>query len=338
MDLKKQIHKTIPIIIEKLGYLFNPLILKFKNEKNKLLIFYFHGLYESTTQKDLNHGDPQNNLTVSQFEKFIKYFLQKKYHFIKPEDLLEDLPANQPYAMITFDDGYFNNSLALDVLNKYNVPATFFLTTNNIIENKSFWWDVVYRNRMKQGVSLKKISEEQQSLKNFKYPEIDNYIENKFGSNSYKPWSDIDRPFTRSEIRSIAQNPLVSIGNHTHNHAILSNYMQEEMINEFRLSNQILFELTGKTPIAVAFPNGNYNESILNVAKKMGFRFAFTTQNHINHLPFIDNEMICLNRFMAKTEDIKTYGSFIRMGYNPHLLYNNLKKIFFFRKLSPNKP
>ena len=125
-NTKLKIEKDIFFLIEKVGKIINPIILNFTNEKNKLLIFYFHGVYDSEKQKNLNHVDPQNNVTVNQFTDFIEYFLQHNYRFIKPADLSQNLPEDKPYVMITFDDGYFNNSLAIDVLNKYKVPATFY--------------------------------------------------------------------------------------------------------------------------------------------------------------------------------------------------------------------
>src|SRR6185312_8569217 len=103
-------------LIEKFGDLFNPLILEFKNENRQLLVFYFHGLFESLKQKELDHIDPQNNMTVQQFADFIDYFQNHNYKFILPEDLNAGLENNQPCAMITFDDGYFNNMLAVDIL------------------------------------------------------------------------------------------------------------------------------------------------------------------------------------------------------------------------------
>ena len=43
---------------------------------------------------------------------------------------------------LTFDDGYADNYLiAKPLLEKYNLPATFFITTSNIDKKTEFWWD-----------------------------------------------------------------------------------------------------------------------------------------------------------------------------------------------------
>jgi peptidoglycan/xylan/chitin deacetylase (PgdA/CDA1 family) len=326
--VKKQIDKSVPFLIEKLGLLINPIILNFKNEKNKLLIFYFHGIYESEVQKELNHVDPQNNLTVSQFIEFIEYFLHHKYHFIKPEDLSKNLQNDKACIMLTFDDGYFNNTLAIEILNKYKIPATFFVTTKNVLENTSYWWDIVFKYRFKKGISLEKIREEQAYLKGFKYDFIESYIKQNFGITSTDPWSDIDRPLSSKELKEISRNPFVTIGNHTCNHSILTNYTCQEIKEELSLSNKILFDITGNEPLVVAFPNGNFNSQILHITKQLGFQFAFTTINKLNSLPFTvdNNQPICLNRFMARPTSINNYGSFSRLGYTPKSLYSDIKK------------
>lgn len=329
-NLKKRIDSSGPVLIEKLGYLINPLLLNFKKEKNQLLVFCFHGLFESVRQRELNHIDPQHNMTVDQFIDFIEYFLRHKYKFIKPEDLILSLRDDQPYAMITFDDGYFNNMLAINILNDYKIPAVFFISTKNVNENKSFWWDIIYKFRIKQGSSIEAIRNEQRSLKSFKYPYIDNYIAQNFGIEAFKPWSDIDRPFSESEIKNLSKSPYISFGNHTHNHSILTNYDKEEIKEELRESNKILFDLTGTLPISIAFPNGNYNKMVVEVTEEVGFKYAFSIKQKINLLPIEHQNLICLNRYVTNTIKINKFGSFCRLGYEPDLLYADLK-----RKIKP---
>jgi peptidoglycan/xylan/chitin deacetylase (PgdA/CDA1 family) len=331
---KQKLEKSIIYLIEKIGYIINPIILNFKNQKNKLLIFYFHGIYRNEAEKNLNHVDPQNNLTVRQFTDFIEYFLRNNYHFIKPEDLSTGLPDNKPCIMLTFDDGYFNNTLAIEILNKYKIPATFFITTKYILENKSYWWDAIYKFRSKEGKNLDEIRKEQNYLKGFKHSFIENYISENFGIDSFEPWSDIDRPLNIKELKEISTNPYVTIGNHTDNHSILTNYSSEEIKKELSLSNKILFDLTGINPSTVAFPNGNFNNEVLEITQELGFQFAFTVINKLNPLPNIniDHPLICLNRFMAQTGNIKRYGSLNRLGYTPDLLYSDIKKRLLFKR------
>ena len=190
----------------------------------------------------------------------------------------------------------------------------------------SYWWDIIYKYRYKQGKRIEDIRIEQQELKKFSWKKIDAYIEKEFCSEEHRAWSYIDRPLNESELKSIASNPLVSIGNHTHRHAILTNYTKDEIIKEISSCNEYVAEKTGTEPISIAFPNGNFNENTLTIAQETGMRVAFTTQNHINAIPINNDKIICLGRFMAKTEKIRKYGSFMRLGYNSENLYNKFKK------------
>jgi peptidoglycan/xylan/chitin deacetylase (PgdA/CDA1 family) len=324
-NLRSLINSHGPDIIEKLGVFINPLLLNFKNEKNHLLVFCFHGLFASTKEIDLHHIDPQHNMTEAQFSAFIEYFLYHKYRFIKPEDITAGLKKNQSYAMITFDDGYFNNILAIDILNKYKIPGVFFITTSHVMENKSFWWDVIYKYRIKEGRSLTAIRSEQRSLKSFKYDYIDNYIAENFGAKSTTPVSDIDRPFTESELKTVSQSPYVSIGTHSHNHSILINYNKEEILNELSLSGKILTDITGKPPISIAYPNGDFSNLVQEVTEEVGIKYAFTTCPRHNLLPFKDQKLLTFDRYMTNTERIEKFGSFCRLGYKPDEFYNDLR-------------
>lgn len=321
MSLSSFLDRNIINMITKVGPMVHPLFLKYKNESQQLLIYYFHGLYESESQKKLDHSDPQNNLTLSQFQDFIEYFLESNYRFVGTNDINQTDSNDKPLIMLTFDDGYFNNSLALPILDKYKVPASFFITTRNVTENKSYWWDIIYKYRTRQGVSKEMISKEQAALKSYKSDYIDSYIHKHFGLDSTVPWSEIDRPLTPHELKEMATNPLVSIGNHTHNHAILTNYTSEEIEKEFIDCNNNLEHILGFKPDTTAFPNGNFNENVLNIASALGFRFAFTTYNDINPTHFPETGLVKLNRFMAQTGNVKQYAEYNRLNYTPSSLF-----------------
>ncbi len=319
--------KSFRLLAEKLGFLINPILLSLKGENNQLLVFFFHSLYKSFEQKNLNHIDPQRNMTVDQFDEFVDYFLNYDYKFVKPEELLEGLQLDHHYIMITFDDGYFNNLLAIEVLRKFNIPAVFFLTARNIADNRPFWWDIVYKYRYKQGCSLEKIRKEQNYLKLLKYNIIEDYIVKNFGLDSFVPWSDIDRPLNESELKSLAKVPFAAIGNHTNNHSILTNCSRTEIKEEFVESNKFLASVTGTFPISTAFPNGHFNQLVLEVAEEVGFRLAFNVIPQKNHLPLKAGGLVCINRFMANTKIIMNYGSFYRLGYTPGSLFSDIKKM-----------
>ena len=178
---------------------------------------------------------------------------------------------------------------------------------------------------MKERKKIDTIRNEQKYLKGLKFRPVENYILENFGIEAFKPWSDVDRPFTKNEVKSNSKNPLVSFGNHTHNHAILTSYTKEEIKEKFRISNKILFDLTETRPITTAFPNGDFNDLVLEVTLEEGFRFAYTTKQKLNYLPFVQDNLVCLNRLMTIQGNISRFGSLCRLDYFPDDQYSDMK-------------
>jgi peptidoglycan/xylan/chitin deacetylase (PgdA/CDA1 family) len=71
--------------------------------------------------------------------------LQQSGHVIPLEDLAKGVKNNslkRNSISITFDDGYIDNyQVAKPLLEKYGLPATFFITSGNVGQAKEFWWD-----------------------------------------------------------------------------------------------------------------------------------------------------------------------------------------------------
>src|SRR3954452_19795147 len=94
-------------------------------ERSAVMSFLFHSLFRNEQEIALNLMDPLQRTTVAQFRQFVEYYVDQGYRFITPADLIAGLSDGR-YAMITFDDGYFSNTLVLPVLEQFNVPATFY--------------------------------------------------------------------------------------------------------------------------------------------------------------------------------------------------------------------
>ena len=58
----------------KIDYYISKTYLKLLKEKNALLSFNFHGIFQNEKEKKLNIVDPQLFTTLENFEIFIKYF------------------------------------------------------------------------------------------------------------------------------------------------------------------------------------------------------------------------------------------------------------------------
>jgi peptidoglycan/xylan/chitin deacetylase (PgdA/CDA1 family) len=74
----------------------------------------------------------------------------RKYGYpLHLQQLIKRLGNRQPVhrsIVVTFDDGYADNLYnAKPLLEKYNIPATVFVTTSGLEQNQEFWWDKLDR-------------------------------------------------------------------------------------------------------------------------------------------------------------------------------------------------
>lgn len=259
--------------------------LKLFRERNALICFLFHSLSRDESEIAQNLVDPLQGTMVAQFRQFIEYYLENGYRFVSPGELLQGLSPDGKYALITFDDGYYNNAMARPILEEYRVPAAFFISTNHVRENKCFWWDALYRERTAQGASHHRIKAEAVALKSMTTAQIEAQLLADFGPDTLRPRGDIDRPFTPDELREFARSPQVHLGNHTADHAILTNYAPEQVRRQVAECQDALAEMTGVRPSAIAYPNGANNSAVVQTCREIGLKVGFTIRPEKVSLP-----------------------------------------------------
>ena len=284
------------------------LYLSLKQERAGLLCFLFHSLFLDETQIAANVVDPLQHTTVAQLRQFIEYYLESGYRFIGQDELLGDLDPNGKFALLTFDDGYFNNTLARPLLEEFKVPAVFFISTDNVRENKCYWWDVLYRELMAKGASPKTIYGEQVAFKKLQTEQMEENLRERFGAGAFTPRGDIDRPFSTAELRDFAQSPFVYLGNHTADHAILPNYTEEQIREQIASAQHWLSELTTKPVVSIAYPNGDFTPRIREICAELGLKAGFTVQPTKNALPLTGpSAMLQVSRFAPhKNESMRS--------------------------------
>lgn len=296
-------------------------------ERPAIRCFLFHSLFRDESEIDGNVVDFLQRTTVEQFRQFILYYLDCGYVFVTPRDVLAGLAPDRQYALITFDDGYFSNSLALPVMQSLNVPAAFYIATEHVRSGMCFWWDVLHRERHRLGASTEQIHHEALSLKSLTTEAIHAKLSAQFGSKAFDPIGDIDRPFTTDELRAFAASPLVEVGNHTTHHTILTNYTPAEAGRSIAAAQAWLTETLGTTPVSIAYPNGGVNASVVKAAKDAGLKIGFTTRPHKNELAhlhaadFMEFGRFCLHGEAPFMKQCKTCRSDL-------LIYSRLRQLF----------
>jgi peptidoglycan/xylan/chitin deacetylase (PgdA/CDA1 family) len=293
--------------------------LALRPERPALLIFMFHVLFEDKAAIARHLVDPQQHITTQAFAEFIAYYQACGYTFVAPADVLRGLDPRGKYVLITFDDGYYNNHLALPILQHYGVSATFFISTYHVQANRAFWWDVVYRARRRQPLSTTAQEAEYVLLKGLCHKDVDAYLRTNFGEDALQPVSDLDRPFTPAELRAFAREPEVVLGNHTAHHAVLTNYAPLAAAQEMTECQQYLTQLIGDEPVAVAYPNGNHSPAVVAAAAQAGLQLGVTVEAGKNYLPLASApaDNLRLKRFLLwGNQDIQAQCALFRTDFH----------------------
>ena len=250
--------------------------LRYAREKPGLNVFMFHRIDAEAAPPESHEIMPHQETTVQHFREFIACMTDAGYSFVRPQDLPACRKSPGHYAMITFDDGYFDVLRALPVLEEFNVPAVFFISTRFVLEQKAFWTDVLYRQLMRQAVGPARLGDTFAEFNRLPTPVIEQRLEEQFGTGCLRPLGEVDRTLTAGELARFAQHPLVVIGNHTANHAVLTLYPESEIANEIALAQKHLREITGRLPDSIAYPGGQCNARIVELARSAGLQFGFT--------------------------------------------------------------
>lgn len=228
--------------------------------------------------------------------------LKKAYDVVSLETAMYFLSGERrvkrPLAVITFDDGYLDfYEEAFPVLNEFGLPATVFLPTDCIGQDKPLAHDRIYW-LLKQAFErkipieniLKKagISPTKNRLKlteAFVY--LPNALREKVITELEKELGDFDvypreyRLLNWEQVREMSRKG-ISFGGHTANHVVLTLENETEMEAEIFASKKELEKQLNREITTFAYPNGEYNAKIRQIIANAGYKVAVTTEKRIN--------------------------------------------------------
>jgi peptidoglycan/xylan/chitin deacetylase (PgdA/CDA1 family) len=254
------------------------------NEQGVLLTFLFHGLLADPGQAHSGRTDPRG-ITVEMFRRFLDHFHKHSYTFVSADDISRGLQPAGKHVLVTFDDGYYSNTRALPLLEAFRAPAVVFVSTQHVIQGKAFWWDVLERQGGLCGTPRRQVQLVVERLKRLKTAEAEAQVRAQLGPDALRPVNDVDRPFTPLELRDFAAHPLIALGNHTADHAILTNYSPAEVREQIQGAQDDLRHMTGKSPTLIAYPNGNETPAIADAARSAGIVFGLGVHPGRNSVP-----------------------------------------------------
>lgn len=243
------------LLFKLLRYSGLPLLFREVFQRNKVTIAMFHDL------------DPQAA------EKAFA-FLATKYNVIGLSDFLEARRKGSSYNLppksliITLDDGYFQNYELLPVVRKWRIPVTIFLCAGLLDTNRHFWF--LYKKDEMHPEKLKK-------LPNAQKLEV-------LAEAGFRPEQEFDYPHSLNRQQVLEMKEWIDFQSHTIFHPCLSKCNNFEAWQEISGSKKILEEEFGLTINTLAYPNGDYSERDIELAKQAGYHCAITVDYGFNTL------------------------------------------------------
>jgi len=239
-------------------------------------------------------GDDLTHLTVSieNFENQLSYY-KENFQILKLDE--EWVSLKKTGIVITFDDGYADNIInALPLLEKYQIPATIFVSTLNINTEKEFWWDrLVFDLFHCEVFFCLPGKKDKVSKSSTSYTNLATYLDKLSNEDKEKWFCEFEKineiPFTpreeyrslsNSELKLLSGHPLITLGNHTHNHYPLGILNYEEQKEELLLSQKKLTELTDTNIKYLALPHGSYNLDTIKIMNELGLSGILLANNY----------------------------------------------------------
>jgi peptidoglycan/xylan/chitin deacetylase (PgdA/CDA1 family) len=246
-------------------------------------------------------------MPVEQFEEQIRTLAQ----YGRPLRLEELPPDGNQGIAITFDDGYANNyQLAFPVLQKYQFPATVFLTTGFVDRSVPLWGDWLEfllvasarRNSVfewrgekitlaltSQHATNSVIAKLKKRLHGSTINDIHDLLRNLEAhleiSSDWRGIPEALRPLCWDEIRAMRRSGLVSFGAHTVSHPVLSTCADDIQKFEIEESKRRIEEELGEKCTIFAYPYGkcgDYTSATKQIVRNAGYELAVSAESGFN--------------------------------------------------------
>ena len=285
------IEPTFASAADNIGILDLYAFIRRKFTKSQVAILTYHRV---CPQNDTWSNPP---ISPQVFEEQMDYF-SRNYEIFSLAKLSQYVKMGkrlpEKVVTITFDDGYMDNYYyAYPILNKYHIPATIFLTTGHMEQDKPFWWDRVgfiiqytgmshlnfeelgdysLRSNNDRSIVQRIITAKLKQIPEDRKNSIIATLERIAGV-YFPPGLAKELVLSWDKIREMSNNG-ISFGAHTVNHPILTNMPLQQAQWEIIQSKKDIEQELGKEVDIFSYPNGCFNSDIIKFVKESGFTCA----------------------------------------------------------------
>jgi peptidoglycan/xylan/chitin deacetylase (PgdA/CDA1 family) len=247
---------------------------------------------------DLKRDPQQIAVSTANFAAHMQ-LIRRKYNVLSLYELLDGLsrhklPRNT--VVITFDDGYADNLInALPVLEKYKIPATMFITSGMVGQDKEFWWDYLEQIFFTSNILGKhlKVESSYQNIdvevttaeiaqqvhdqitalfKHVNVEERNQIVQQLISFANIEPKARAShRTLTKLELKQLSESKYITIGSHTVDHPVLKLEAPGSQQYQLQLSRETLQQITGKEIGIISYPYGSiddFDDVTIEIARK----------------------------------------------------------------------
>jgi peptidoglycan/xylan/chitin deacetylase (PgdA/CDA1 family) len=276
------------------------------------IVLTFHASYSSIPR----HVNPVDNVTPEMMHAQLRC-LKRLYRLVSADEFCAAKNRNG-LAAVTFDDGYISVlSNALRVFTDLEIPLTIFVNIGTTKKRKVFWRHKVQfiianglagecastmqRTKLLKGKSFHDSLKHPTNDSRIVEMEIDQFLRSK----------DINLECS-GELMSpgdkILDHPLVTYGNHTANHYVLSSLPYAVQVEEIEDTKAFLSRLAyARTTEIVAAPFGlqeHVNQDTFRALRSLGYKYLFMNSGQVNHRRRMHKDVEIIERFSVLEEPI----------------------------------
>ncbi|MDC0521698.1 polysaccharide deacetylase family protein [Candidatus Pelagibacter sp.] len=238
--------------------------------------------------------------------------VQEYWNFVKIDEYIK-AKNKKRLACLTIDDGYKNVlEESLEIFEKLEIPITIFVNSSTF-RGKIFW-----RDKVRYLIEKRLVNQfiEESLIFNKKHLDIFYSISKNPKFNSIEVEKEIDKFFLKKNLdtnfgdsncfddkKYLINHPLISYGNHSANHYVMSSLNKDQQLNEILECKNFLDEFHVNKSNVFCIPFGgkdSFNEQTISILNKLNYKYILLSENKLNKIR--NNNQI--ERFMPKNFDI----------------------------------
>lgn len=240
--------------------------------------------------------DISNCVSIPDFERLLLDISGHTPGADWPEQLARQHTGQQPFTLLTFDDGYEDLiSNALPLMEKYQVPGVIFVTTGfidrELNDYESTLTEMIAGSRTLSCPQLGKIDFTDDTMRATVYERLrlklksrsrlkrERYLDELRRLNPAVKINSGSRFLDWEQVRELDRHPLVTIGAHSQSHILLSRPNPLEVFRELKFSRRRLEAELGRHISLVAYPYGANSALTRLLARLAGYSLGFGTQS-----------------------------------------------------------